>query len=285
MNNRDDLVDKLSRKTKKLENQVNHRTIYNIRNATIRALMKSGVMLDYLLPFIISGIVNNTKYEENPPFHIDQITEVANQETIDTSSGIHKRRVSYDFTYDQKLIEHSTGWIINDDGLYERVATSYRLNDKIDLNDTESILSMTKEELENILTVTNIQTISKSTLTPEDELYTTDAIIVINHMDSEETKIRPETFDENMWNSLGFIIGVAILGYGIDKSKKLLFKTKVRDTLKRYEHLFLYVSKKDWEKRKQLLERQKQDLAILKDIANTIKEDEKPHKLLRKERR
>ena len=166
MRNGHELFNKLSKDVERLQNRIEHVKLYNIRNYVVKALIKSGIVVDYSLPFILTTIIiaNLQISKGNAPFHIDEVAEKAKIETIDTSSGMHVERISYDFRYTDEVLEHSTGWIINENGLYERTSTSYRLNNQIDLSDTEKVLSMSKEEIENILVVTNIKTIRKSSL-------------------------------------------------------------------------------------------------------------------------
>ena len=161
---RKQLVDKLTNDTRQLENKIEHRRLYNIRNAIVRALLKSGISIDYALPFILEAIIigHSQTAKGNAPFKVDDITEKAGIETIDTSNGTHIEHLSYDFSYDDEILEHSTGWIVNDRGLYQRTVTSYRLNDAIDLSDIETVFSMSKEEIESVLVVTNIKTIQKN---------------------------------------------------------------------------------------------------------------------------
>ena len=180
MKNNHELVAKLNNDVNKLQNKIEHRNLYNVRNFVVQALLKSGIAIDYALPFILAAIIfaNSQTAKGNTPFRINEITEKAGIETMDTSNGIHIEHISYDFNYDDELIEYTTGWIVNDKGLYERTVTSYRLSDEIDLDDTEKILSMSKEELEQLLVITNVKTIKKNTLDAEDSIYNDDAIIV-----------------------------------------------------------------------------------------------------------
>ena len=202
MMNNESLVNKLKREINQIEKKIEHRKLYNIRNTVIRALIKSGIVIDYALPFIIATIIiaHYQNAKGNPPFKIDEITitQKANIETIDTSSGIHVEHFSYDFSYENNILEYSTGWIVNDRGLYQRTVTSYRLDDSINLEDTDTVLSMSKEEIERALVIINIQTIQKNTLSPEDYIYDEDALIVVNHTDSEKQTItKLETSEEN----------------------------------------------------------------------------------------
>lgn len=287
MKNRNELVNKLSKDVKKLENKIEHRKIYNIRNFVVKSLLKSGIAIDYALPFILASIVIAHSYSAkgNAPFHIDEITEKASIETIDTSSGIHLENVSYDFSYDDELIEYSTGWVTNDKGLYERTVTSYRISDEINLSETDKILSMSKEEIENMLVVTNVQTICKNTLTPEDKIYDADALIVINHSESEnETITRQETSSENIWNSIWFIIMALCWGNNVRNIEKLFVKTYIRDRLREYEPLFRQINKEELETMKRILEVKKQNLAMIDETSNNIGENEGYTYRLRKDK-
>lgn len=287
MKNRNELVNKLSKDVKKLENKIEHRKIYNIRNFVVKSLLKSGIAIDYALPFILASIVIAHSYSAkgNAPFHIDEITEKASIETIDTSSGIHLENLSYDFSYDDELIEYSTGWVTNDKGLYERTVTSYRISDEINLSETDKILSMSKEEIENMLVVTNVQTICKNTLTPEDKIYDADALIVINHSESEnETITRQETSSENIWNSIWFIIMALCWGNNVRNIEKLFVKTYIRDRLREYEPLFRQINKEELETMKRILEVKKQNLAMIDETSNNIGENEGYTYRLRKDK-
>ena len=270
------LVDKLTNETKQLENKIEHRKLYNIRNLVIKALIKSGIVIDYALPFILATIIiaHSQAAKGNAPFKRDEITEKAGIETIDTSSGIHVEHLSYDFSYDDEILEYSTGWIINDRGLYQRTVTSYRLDDSIDLSDTDKVLNMTKEEVESALVITNVKTIQKNTLSPEDSIYDEDALIVINHTSSEEeTMTRPETSGENALHSIWFVVLSLCWGNNVRNIEKLFVKTYIRDKLKEYEPLFRKINKEELEEMKKILEIKKRNLAMITPSDNVNIED------------
>lgn len=273
MNNRSVLVKKLSKDIKRLENEIKQKDICNIRNYALKALVKSGLAIDYALPFIFSVIVlaNSQSFKENKPFHIDFVKDKASIETIDTSSGIHLENTSYDLDYDNELIEYSTGWIVNNLGLYERTVTSYRISNDIDLNDTQKILSMSKEEIENMLAVTNIETICQDSLKPEDKIYDSDALIVINHTESEEEFIvRPETVWENIGNSMWYMLNILVCGLGMKAVEKLFVKKSIKDRLKKYEGSLKIINKEELEKMKKILILKQQNLAMLDETLENI---------------
>lgn len=284
MKSNEKLVSKLSSDIKKLEKKIEHPILYNVRNSVIYALIKSGIAIDYALPFLLTSIVisSSANFKKDAPFRKDDVIAKAKVQTIDTSSGIHLEYVSYDFSYDTELIEYSTGWTINDQGLYERYVTSYRISKDIDLSDTEKILSMTKEEIENILSVTNIEKICKETLTPEDDIYKEDALIVINHTESEEEfTTRKETTGENVLRSLCYIVLVLGCGNFVRMIERVFVKTYIRDKLKGIEHLFKIINKEDLETLKKILELKKQNLGLLDENINSVEDEERPY-ILRK---
>lgn len=285
MKNNNKLVKKLTKDIDRLQNKIEHRKLYNIRNFVVKVLLKSGIAIDYALPFIFAAIIiaNSQASKGNAPFRIDEIIEKAGIETIDTSNGIHIEHISYDYNYDDELIEHSTGWIINEKGLYERTVTSYRLNDEFDLEDTQKIMSMTKEGVDQALVITNIKTIMKNTLTPEDSFYNSDAIIVINHSESEdETFTRLETKSENAWHSIWFIVGMLLWECNFRNIEKLFVKTYIRDRLREYEPLFRQINKEELETMRKILKAKHENLSMIKSESDTLEKVEEYSRRLRR---
>ena len=271
------LVNKLKKETKELENQIKYRKLYNIRNYGIQLLIKSGIALNHALPFIVAAfIIGHSKLmEEGNPFKIELVSQKANLETIDTSSGKHIKNISYDFDYDDKILEYSTGWIINEKGLYQRTITSYRLDKEFDLYDTEKILSMTKEEIEKSLIITNINTIQKNTLSSYDYIYDEDALIFTNHTLSDENTIeRYENLSENALQVIYFIILTFAGGTALRLLEKKLIKKNMGDKLKEYIPLYRQISKEELEEMKKMLEIKKQNLSL---ITSTENEDNKSY--------
>ncbi len=285
MENSDKLFKKFSKDVKRLQNQIEHVRLYNIRNYVMKALIKSGIVVDYALPFIIATIMiaNFQISTGNAPFRVDKVNKKAKIETIDTSSGFHIENISYDYYYDDEILEHSTGWIINDNGLYERTVTSYRLNDQIDLSNIEKVLSMSKEEIEKILIVTNIKTIRQSSLNPEDYIYDSEALVIINHADSENDFItRNETPTENVINSLLFIIESLFFGSSFRVIEQRFVKIYIRDRLKECEPIFKLINNEELENMKKILEIKKQNLSMIDASVENVNHDNGHNFVLRR---
>ena len=73
MKNNHELVAKLNNDVNKLQNKIEHRNLYNVRNFVVQALLKSGIAIDYALPFILAAITfaNSQASKGKTPFHIE----------------------------------------------------------------------------------------------------------------------------------------------------------------------------------------------------------------------
>lgn len=285
MKEKDKIVNKFSNEVDRLEKHLKYRTLYNYRNLVIKCLIKSGIFLDYAFPFILSTLVIlYCKMDGNLPFYMDDIKEYVNFETIDTSSGVHMENTSLDsFDYDYDSIEYSTGWVINDFSLYERVVTSYRISDEIDLSSVDNILAMSKENIDKMLVTTNIKTICKNKLDDEDKIYDEDTVIVVRHFKSDEDFVqRKETFSENALNSTVFILVVLLLSASLGVMKEIFIKTYFRDKLSKCEPLFKTISKKEMEDVKGMLDIKKESLLMLGGQMDDSINDEYLYELRRK---
>lgn len=263
MSDRNKLVNILTNDIKQLENKIEHRKFYSVRNFVVKSLIRSGIAIDYALPYILATILvfQYQASRGNIPFRFDDIKVRIGIETIDTSTGIHLEHISEAFDYDYVILEHFTGWSINDDGLYERVVTSYRMNFEIDLSDIKNVLFMSKDEIDNIFEVFDVQTINKTNLNYEDSVYNEEAIILISQVYSNDNIItRKESLGENVFNSLAFLLGVFLLGSCFKNIAKCFIKIDIRDRLKVYESLFNEINLQELEK---ILEIKKQNLALI----------------------
>ncbi len=231
MKNNEDIYLKLKKEVKNLEYTIKHPTVVKVRNLLMRGIIQGGIHVDRYFPYFLAGVISisTANYLPITPFETDQVEENMHVETIDTSQGIHVKHLSFDHKYSDTILEYSTGWKINNNDLYERISTTYQLNEDIDINNAEEILNMSKEEIESLLTITNIETIYKDSLLPDDYIYQEDALILINHYDDENmVKTRNETNAENRFDIFCFIlyycISTSIFSFILVKAKKLFLK-------------------------------------------------------------
>ena len=131
MLNKEKLLKNLEKDINNLENRINHRILYNFRNAIITFFIKSGIIVDKSLPFILSSIIlfYGGKIKGKTPFICDKIKENATLITTVTSTSNNlDSKIEYKSYPYNKSIEYSTKWKLNNNGFYERTITQYELN-------------------------------------------------------------------------------------------------------------------------------------------------------------
>lgn len=273
MINNEELIEKLTKNIKKIQDKIEFKNLYNIRNIVVRLLLKSGICIDFALPFITALIVilNISSVKDDLPFHIDEITVDANIETIDASNdGILDNSF-----YDGEIVEYLTEWTMNDGGIYERVVTSYKLDDKLSSSDKSKVINMSKDELDKMFTVSNVKTINKDTLS--DYYYLLDdsnTVIIIDYLKEKETITRLETKTENFVNSLNFLCLLVAIGNVIAVLKKLTLKDAIKNKLSEYDSYFKFIRKSELETMKKILQLRQENLMMLNDNYNNIGEHE-----------
>lgn len=259
-----DIEKNIEKDINNLECKINNKDKINKKNFIIRSILKLGLSIDYALPYILSVlIIFNT--HSNKPFVIDEVKSKASIETIDTSRGEHIEIKSYTKKYDRELLEHSTKWFVNEEGLYERHVTTYNLKNNINLYNLESIFSYTKEELDNILT-SKKSTITKYRLDEEDSVYNDDVIVVINHYESNTDYIyRSETDKENFYNTAVFIIMILLTGYNLSNLKYLITKDYIKDKINGYRIKYKKIDINELDNLRKILEIKKNNLNMIND--------------------
>lgn len=264
-----------------IENKINNIEVVNKKNKILKTLVKIGIKLESARPYITAAILTfylDPSMINNPPFFLNDLKIKEQIETIDTSSGFHEEKRSFDKEYKEEKLQYSTGWIKNKNGLYERTIISYKLTDDIDLNNKEEILSMSKDQLQQLLQITNVETIKKSHLDEDDELFMEESIIIINHTTSNNTKIVKETNEENYRNSIVFLLLVAIIGLGLHGIKNIFTKNKIKDKLEDIEESLKPINEEELKLLKKLLLLKKENLSLLEG-----QEEPKQYRRLRKD--
>ena len=145
-------------------------------------------------------------------------------------------------------------------------------------------MAMSKEELESMLTVTNVETIKKKVLSSDDMIYNSDSIIVIKHVKSEEEKFkRLETRSENFWNSLIFVVSTLYVGWNLKIAGILFIITTPKDKLKEYEPSFRQITIEELETMKDIIKLKQENLAMLNSEVTNTNGNEQYSRKLRKD--
>lgn len=266
MLNKSDLLKKLENDIKDIENKIEYRKLYNIRNSIIRVFLKTGIAVDYALPYILSGIIifNGLDSKNRTPFIIDYVPTNANVETIVTSTGLEGSLTSFDYKYNNKSLQHSSGWKENEIGIYERTITDYDIGYFTNLSNKQEIFSQTKAELDNKYNIENCITVKKAMLDEEDLLYKDEMIIIReSYIDKENTKTIKENMVDNFIYTTLSILGCYGFGITCNDINKLYINKSLKNILINLQSKYKKITKEDLTTLKRILELNKENLDLL----------------------
>lgn len=262
----------------KIEKQLHHKKIYNIRNLLITSLLKSGIALDYARPFILAGVIFaylHTQYRTNS-FEINEIPEYASVMSTKTSNGFERKLSSFDITYSEESFKHSTAWTINELGLYERTVTSYKVKFK-KYSSPEILLDMTKEEIDKILEVTDIEIVQKNELEEEDFFYNEDIFILVeSYIDKEQILMHTETKKEHLQELIFYWMITGLGGAFITEAERrnLLLKSYPKDFFRKCIPQFRIITNKEQTILEKELKIKRQNLDMLNEDTKSFSQEE-----------
>lgn len=265
MIDKNELMHTLTKEYQDLKEKVKNRESYNKKMKKYRNLLKLGIKLNLWFPYIISTIYFTHQFQKegNLPFIFDQIKEYANVKTIDTSNNRHLEYVSYDENYDDELIQYSTKWVKDDNDLFTRNIITYRIDNNLDLNDTKKILSMSKDELESLVIITNVETIKKDKLDNDDIMFNENIIYITNHKKSKEFITRKENIGENIAISICYLICIIDVGAIASVAYQKLTNNKLENYLKNKEYSCKNTDVNEINELRQLLKIKEENLKLL----------------------
>ena len=260
---------------------VKDKDVYNKKVKLVKKYTKAGIVASYLVPYVITlPILTSIKIEKgNNPFVKDMIPVAKTIEVIDTSNGTHIEHISDDYKYDETNFEYSTGWKINENGLYERQLVEYKINDDYNFDDVEEIFSMSKEEIDNIFDIDTYKTICKKTLEPEDYYYDEDGFIITNHVESTEKVLEKESTGDYIFNLLSILFASFCLGSLLNLADEMfnLLLYRARKNMKNYQNSYNEVNVFDVEIAQKLLKINQDNMDLLTD---NLEEDEEYKKFV-----
>ena len=250
-----------------------------LRHFLAHLLVKSTIALKYALPFLVASALSiylNSKFLNNT-FYIDKIKDIGYNQEIITSTGINIDKTSYDINYDDNSIRYTTGWNIDNNGLYYREETIYDLSNEEKYMDSDVIENITKEELDNILEVEDIKVIRKNQLNQEDYFYNEDMIIfTYSSYDDSNIRYRNETSKENRERYINIIL-LSVLFDGL--IRLLLIKTidsKINQKLEDLKIKYCFLSSDEYSELLDRIELKKKNIKIL-ELNNKVKKIGEKH--------
>ncbi|HHT38663.1 MAG TPA: hypothetical protein GXZ95_04535 [Mollicutes bacterium] len=261
-----ELLKQLRNETENIRKQIKHNKFYNFRNHIVKKLIKSGIAIDYALPFIIAGVLTFHLFESKGEtlFITNATKEKAKKEKLITSTGLTEENSLLD--YDN--VSHATSWQIIQEGLYERTITTYKIDDTLDMTNAYEHLFMSKEEIEQTFDIADIQCVQKSHLNNEDEIYNDEMLIITSII--EEDKVSKEKQKKNVSNAIFYLGLTSVYGCGLDSLRRLLIKTHIRDKLRQIEPKFKQIDEQRVYELKNILKVKQENLTMLDDNSKSI---------------
>jgi len=236
---------------------------HSLKYGIVSALIRCGIGLDYCIPFLASTIVAFSVYAKfnRIPFVKTDIKEYASTYSMETSNEYSKQVTSYDYKYFNNSIEYSSGWILNDNNLYERDVIVYRYNDS-DIN-LDKVLNMSNEEISKLYTICNYKKIQKEKLDEEDYIYNEDVVILNRVYNDKSYRVRKESSIENLLDTLTFILFVFIGSSFLASARNLIIRETISERLKKLQKNYKPLSKKEWSCAKKILEIRKENVDLI----------------------
>ena len=261
----DELYNKLKKEVDETEYKINNVKIYNHKNRYLRNIIKAGIKLERIMPFVLAVSVTLpiSKGIEHTPFVIDNHEQTLKMQIVDSSNGVHREKITHMQTAERK-IEYSTGWKKNDMGLYERKYSSYMVNPNMNLKDLNTLFSMNKNQLDDYLMLTSEETIVKEKLEEYDSFYNEDVVIVTNIADSNIKENEKQSLFENMSETTIYILALLLTSKGFESLRKILVQDVVKNNLKVLESKYKYIDKEEVEKLKEIIKIKKENLQLIK---------------------
>lgn len=269
MLDRKKILNELKEEIKILEEQIKQDKIFKKKSYIISTVIEKKKVINRILTILLASIiVSKSTPSSNRPFLIDNKKEAPKLELMLTSNGLQKTTSSFDYTYyteyDDKILQHTTAWKINKNGLYERVVTTYEINNEEDLFNSEKIFSMSKEEIGNLYQISNIETIQKNKLTNEEKIYFEDCLIIKTILDDEKNAIiREETIGENILSTTGYIFLIAFDAFILGLVRKKTIEKTIDAKLNQLYDKYKILSEDEIDKLKKILEVKKENLMLL----------------------
>lgn len=267
MKSREEFIRNLKKEVDELEKQINNDETSKVKNKKIKKTAKIGLTTAFILPVIASSFIvyNGLKKINMTPFKIDKVTSCAKIITTKTTTNKYKEKVTYEHNFKYcPTFEYSTGWKLNENNLFEREITAYRLNDEINKIDTDKILKMNYEEIKQFFTVINKEKIQKSFLEEEDYFYTDNMFIITDmHKDKNKIKIINESEDSQLVDSLSYIL---ILFFLFIIYTNCINKEKIYIKINNYiDKKYPIIEEDNLEKLKEILKIRKENMELFEE--------------------
>lgn len=241
----------------------------NVERRKKKLLFLKG--LDSFLPFALATSIafagnilddKNPFVFENEKEFVQKCTIERDGEIVSTQRSLNQERLP------SKKIEFSTAFRLNDEGLYEREFTSFH-TEALEKYTADELYGMSKEELEELISVIEKGSIKKKKLDEDDLMYTVDGLYLTNVYDDLDNYFyEQEGFWENLLEVFGILLKGGIFGLGIFKVKKVISKDYIKVKLDDKISSLKIVSVADLDRVKVMVKLRENNLKLFEEDGN-----------------
>lgn len=235
---------------------INNNKFYSVKSLIIKLLLKSGLILDYAYPYILSLLIllNSSYFKNNKPFISENKNRIMTEEIYDNHNNFSTNINQEEFISNKDLIIYTSPYeFIDNKYVYNKVTFTISVN-YLNKNNIPLVLKMDYEDLLLYFNIHNQQVIYKDT--PDEEAKT---ITIIYH----STKNNQKEIVKNNLNTLLFVTLVFLNGLGIKKIDKIIIKSKIKDKLNELDNEPIIYGKNEIYRLNEIIENEKNNLEYI----------------------
>ncbi len=193
---------------------------YKTKSFIVKSFLKTGLAVDRIWPFIFAGLLSLYGYKNLTDDYVVKKTEEVGQDLLDKIEELGENEFLF-----------STSWqSVDGKSNLSRTEIRYKLNDAIDIDDAEGILSMSEEELMQSFSIEDIKVIEKHN-DNTDYMYNTDLIVLPEVLFSEDENLVRTKYHKEDKTLLILLIGLFLGGGILSRAEDILTKSYVKNYL------------------------------------------------------
>ena len=237
----------LSKEIDNLENEIEHQKLLNLKTKAIRTIKISKNKIRRYTPYIMALMITTEGCKlisGGYPFKRDnyhkEYSKVMTE--IDNDNNITERKQYKNFDNDYDRIIIYSNWN-KEENKYKRDLEVYEI-DNIKLDDIKKYLTLTKEDLKEILDYPLFQTTEYTDKITNQELTSTPEIKAITFReDKKDYILKKESIIENIFVSIIYIFILTAAEFGVLLYRGIYSKFNYKERIARIKDLYPYIDK------------------------------------------
>ena len=251
-----DIEEYIRNNIKHNQNIINNPKIYSVKSIIIKLLIKSGIILDYAYPYILSALIllnssyfkssNLNKFESKTKTRVEEIYDNHNNYVINTNID--------EFLSNKDLIIYTTPWELIDN---RYVGTKIILTININYLNEKNIPKILQMNYDQLLLHFNVY--SKETIYKDNSNEEENTITIIYHSTIDNKK----DIIKNKLNILLYLTLNILGGLGLSKVNKIIIKSKTKDKLNELDNEPVIYGKDEINRLNDIIQNEKDNLEFI----------------------